>query len=555
MRPTIAPLGDAALLVEFGETIDDATIDRVHVLTGRLRAAGCGSDIVPAYASVAIHLNAEASLLAQASDDIARLLASEQPTAGRHAARKIIVPVHYGGDDGPDLDSVAEALGMSAADVVVRHSAATYRVAFLGFSPGFPYLRGLDPQLAVPRRSTPRQVVPAGSVAIGGAQTGVYPRATPGGWHLIGRTGERLFDPYRAEPCLLLAGDQLCFKRVDEIRGEPVDAPPVLSGRPALHVEHPGLLATLQDLGRTGQQHFGVSPGGALDRFAHRAANLLVGNSEHAPTLEITMIGPRLVAASDLLVALCGAQFDATVNGARLPLWQAVAVRRGSQITIGTPAAGARACLAVAGGFAAIEALGGRGTALRDGFGGFHGRALQKGDILLLSDEPAFRGEHLAPLDDDRRSGKMNRVPDALLERAGGALRVLQGPHWSRLDAASQTLFGSRTFDVTPSSDRMGLRLAGSALRFVEPLECISAGVATGTIQLPPDGQPIVLLADRQTTGGYPRLGEIISADLDRLAQLRPGESVSFSVVSLAEAHRAAAEEAERWQRVREWLR
>jgi KipI family sensor histidine kinase inhibitor len=206
-----APLGDSALLLTLGSAIDPGVNDRIHLLARAVaRAALPGiSGVVPSYASLAVHFEPRVW-------DHARLeRALREVEAGATEAappRTIVLPVRYGGDEGPDLEAVAGHCGLGPAEVVARHCAGVYRVHFLGFAPGFPYLGGLDPALATPRRAVPRTRVPAGSVGIAGPQTGIYPLETPGGWQIIGRTPLVLFDPLREEPCLLRAGDLLRFE-------------------------------------------------------------------------------------------------------------------------------------------------------------------------------------------------------------------------------------------------------------------------------------------------------------------------------------------------------
>lgn len=216
--PLLAPLGDRALRVDFGPRIDAELNARVHGLAARIRRAELPgiTDLVPAYASLAIHYQPEAwtgeggSPCDALIDALAPLLRDQaDPTA--EPARTIEIPVRYGGEHGPDLEEVADRAGLSPADYAGRHAAGRYRVYMLGFTPGFAYLGGLDPLLAAPRRATPRTRVPAGSVGIAGEQTGIYPCDSPGGWQLIGRTDLVLFDPFRPEPCLLRPGDEVRF--------------------------------------------------------------------------------------------------------------------------------------------------------------------------------------------------------------------------------------------------------------------------------------------------------------------------------------------------------
>lgn len=216
----IEPLGDRALLVHLGDTIDEATLERVREGRARLATLPGVRDVVAGYATIAVHYDprlAPGGGLAPHDAMVAavqRALATES-RAATGAPRLVEIPVRYGGADGPDLEEVARHHGIDAGEVVARHVAPTYVVHVVGFVPGFPYLGGLDPRLATPRRATPRTLVPAGSVGIGGSQTGVYPIASPGGWQLIGRTPLRLFDARREPPALLRVGDQVRFRAVD----------------------------------------------------------------------------------------------------------------------------------------------------------------------------------------------------------------------------------------------------------------------------------------------------------------------------------------------------
>lgn len=221
----ISPLGDSALRVEFGAKIDEATHLRVQAACAALEQVALPGvrELVPAYTTVTIHYNpAEVFAAGAPATDLSGWLALrvEQAVTGARRAsapsgRKVEIPVCYGGEFGPDLARVAAQAGMTEDEVVRRHAAAEYRVALVGFSPGFPYLLGLPPALATPRHARPRTAVPAGSVAIAGEQTGVYPLSSPGGWNLIGRTTLRLFDPAADPPALLRTGDRVRFRAVD----------------------------------------------------------------------------------------------------------------------------------------------------------------------------------------------------------------------------------------------------------------------------------------------------------------------------------------------------
>ena len=330
------------------------------------------------------------------------------------------------------------------------------------------------------------------------------------------------------------------------------------ASRPAFRVVRAGLLTTLQDLGRYGLQHFGIVPGGAMDAVAHRIANALVGNSVDAATLECTMRGPTLVAEDDALIALYGAAFDATADGHALPCNRPVLIKIGTTLAIGTtgaPGQGARAYLAIAGGFQVPAVLGSRSTYLPAGFGGLSGRALKAGDVLDgvpdLKQLSASRSQHLVQSQTPTGTARprsvrwfapvLNRLPTGEM-----TVRAMEGRHYSQFDTASRDAFFGERWRIAPDSNRMGYRLAGPRLaRKRDALaDILSEPTCLGTIQVPNDGAPIALMADHQTTGGYPKIAEITSADMPGLAQLAPGGSVRFVRCSLdeAEAARLAAE-------------
>jgi antagonist of KipI len=309
----------------------------------------------------------------------------------------------------------------------------------------------------------------------------------------------------------------------------------------SLRVESFGLLTTLQDLGRRGFQHLGVGPGGAMDEVSHRLANLLVGNPAQTPTLEMTLAGPSLHFETETLMALCGADLSPTIAGLPVPLWRPVLVAAGARLKFGRPVQGARCYLAVAGGFKVPTVMGSGSTHLAAGFGGFQGRPLRIGDQLEIG---SCDGDRYPTLWKRFRQGRLpflgtgwfapwNRELD-LLQPA--TLRLIPGPQWPSLTDESRQSLLAASYNVAPNSDRMGIRMLGPRLALEQPLEMVSSGVVTGTLQLPPDGSLILLMADRQTTGGYPRLGEVASVDLPKAAQLRPGETLRFILVPLAEA-------------------
>jgi antagonist of KipI len=305
----------------------------------------------------------------------------------------------------------------------------------------------------------------------------------------------------------------------------------------SLRILRPGLLTTVQDLGRPGYQHLGVVISGAMDALALRVANLLVGNATGAAGLEITLLGPTIRFESEQLIALAGADLSPTLDGRPMPPYRPVAVRAGTVLAFGAARAGCRAYLAVTGGLAVPLVLGSRATYLRATLGGWHGRALLAGDELPTG-EPTATGQRLqqALTPAFLANWTAARWTPCPTHRPQPLIRAVRGPEYAQFDGASQRAFWQEPFTVTPAADRMGYRLQGPVLHREIATELLSSAVTFGTVQVPPGGQPIVLLADAQTTGGYPRLAQVITADFSALAQARPGQQLRFQEVSLAEA-------------------
>ena len=303
----------------------------------------------------------------------------------------------------------------------------------------------------------------------------------------------------------------------------------------------PGMHTLLQDAGRYGYQHSGVPVSGAMDLFSHRVANIVAGNHGDAATLEITLQGPRLEFADDALVSICGADLSPAIGNEPVPEGKAVRIRAGSVLQFGACRTGCRAYLAINGGFDVPAVMGSRSTYETAHLGGLQGRALIKGDILRAGAQQAGLYPTLThELSHARRAfaapkwsvnqhiEKLGRVPQVV--------RIIPGRHWDAFATAARTLLTQSAFRLGPDSNRMGFRLDGPTVLLENPLELLSEAVSFGTIQVPPGGKPIVLMADRQTTGGYPRIAEVASVDLHLLAQLKPGDSLRFELVSLAQA-------------------
>ena len=311
-------------------------------------------------------------------------------------------------------------------------------------------------------------------------------------------------------------------------------------------VLHPGQLATVQDGGRAGYQAEGIPVSGAMDRLSLRVANLLVGNDEEAAGLECTLVGPTLRFDEHTLIALGGADLGVTAGGVPLPLWRPISIPAGTTVNAASAVRGCRGYVAIAGGIDVPPVLGSRSTYLRASFGGLEGRALRRGDRLALG-APTELGRRI--VDEMTRDRGRDRVTIARwgasaslipFHSTSSGVRLIEGEHMRLLTADSVERLWSTDFRVATQSDRMGYRLenGGSPLTLSESRELLSEAVAFGTVQLPPGGNPIVLMADRQTTGGYPRIGEVASVDLALVAQLKPGDRLRFRPISLDDAQR-----------------
>lgn len=309
-----------------------------------------------------------------------------------------------------------------------------------------------------------------------------------------------------------------------------------------IKVLKPGLLSSIQDLGRTGYQKFGVIASGAMDPFSHRMANLLSGNEENDPALEITMMGPTLTFEEDTLISICGGDLSPSINGQPIRTWRSVFVKKGSELKFGGCQKGCRAYLAVSGGFAVPEVMNSKSTYLRAGIGGFKGRALKAGDVLETG-KPSLQSLKMKDflskqlLDKAFVENDWGIASKLIPETVGNPeIRITRGRQFDLFTHESRIQLFNHAFEVTAQSDRMGYRLKGPALALSEHAEQISEAVNFGSIQVPPDGNPIVLLADRQTTGGYPKIGQVAAVDLPLLAQAKPGDALRFAEISNEQA-------------------
>ncbi|WP_353649207.1 5-oxoprolinase subunit PxpB [Nakamurella sp. A5-74] len=518
--------GERAVLVELPDL--EAALGLLRRLAALQRSpdaiAGVG-EVVPAARTVLVHF--DPALLSRAM--LVELLdaVSAAPLGDEDAGQDqtlLEIPVVY---DGEDLSEVAGLLRISPTELVRRHTGAEYTMAFVGFAPGFGYLVGGDPLLDVPRRASPRVRIPAGSVGLAGRFSGVYPRESPGGWQLIGTTTLSMWDVDREPPAALRPGDRVRFVVA---RGR-VEVTPTAAGQrpaapthgPALIVERPGARTLLQDGGRDDVAALGVSGSGALDLPAMRLANRLVGNPGDTAVLEILFGRFRAVARGSVVVAATGAPVPIIVARAddrgttEISDCRPIALQDGDLLTLGGPFSGARTMLAVRGGFDVAPVL---GSLSRDTLAGLGPAPIARGDVLAVRSAAAARsGSAPEPVGWQEFPRDQITVPIDL------------GPRDDWFDDASIARLLGAPWTVTTSADRVGIRLAGAhPLARIDAAELPSECVVTGSIQVPPDGQPILFLADHPLTGGYPVIGVVRRAALAALAQVTPGMTIRFAL-------------------------
>ena len=525
------PVTHNALLVEL------ADLDQTLALLASLqRHPPHGvEELVPAARTILVEYRASATRAETLVQDIA----ARSLTQGAERSDTLIeIPVHYNGED---LAEVAQILGITPEEVVHRHTGSEFTVAFTGFAPGFAYLSGGHPSLNVPRRSTPRTRLPAGSVGLAGTFSGVYPQASPGGWQIIGTTPVAMWDITRAQPALLQPGYRVRFVDIatkniaasaySESAGGQKDPKPagrtqhhLAAGHTALQVRATGLLTVFQDLGRHGQARQGVSASGAMDQAALKAANRLVGNASNAAALETVGGGLQLRSVGDNVVAVTGADAVLTLTTAdgqrwSVPRYEPVALADGDMLAVGQPTAGARCYVAVRGGFAEAPVMGSCAT---DTLAHVGPAPVAVGDWLAVQPAPAtsvVAAPELPPAD----------LPTLEQEVV---LDVVMGPRTDWFTPEAIARFAAQRWQVTPQSNRVGLRLAGEVpLDRAITGELPSEGTALGALQVPPSGQPVLFLADHPLTGGYPVIGCVAPYHLDRAGQIPVGAWLRFNPI------------------------
>lgn len=530
----VRPVGTTAVLAELSGLHDVLALQALlleHPLPGQVEVLAAAETVM---------VKADSPRAARRMAD--RLLELDLAVHAQPEGRLVVIEAVY---DGEDLADVGRLTGLGVEGVVAAHTGQVWTVAFGGFAPGFGYMVGENQLLEVPRRSSPRTAVPAGSVALAGNYSAVYPRQSPGGWQLIGRTAARMWDLAREQPALAAPGDRVQFRAVRELvelsapeadaANSEAPAAREQAGRSGLRILSPGLQSLVQDLGRPGYGGLGVSAAGALDRSSLRRANRIVGNEPAAAVVETVAGGLRVQAVGDQVLAVTGAPAALTVvtpsdvpagpeaadaddaglpeRVREVPMATAFALLDGETLTLGAPERGFRTYLAIRGGVDAEAVLGSRSTDTMSGIGP---APLAPGQLLAAG---AATSSNVV--------GNPEVQPD-FPDTGVTVLDVVPGPRDDWFGAAALESLCTQDWSVTPRSNRVGMRLDGEPLQRNRDGELASEGTVAGAIQVPPEGQPVLFLADHPITGGYPVIGVVVDHQLDLAAQVPIGGRIRF---------------------------
>lgn len=531
-------------------------------------------EVIPAARTLLLNFNPSVS----DEETLQQKIAGLKIRKGTSQSGKLVeIPVVY---QGADLDEVAKILGIDRDEVIARHTKSDYRVAFCGFAPGFAYLSGGDPIFNVPRRASPRQSIVAGAVGLAGKFSGIYPRPSPGGWQLIGWTELEMFDLEREQPALLKPGDSVHFvdvtqdyqsdkasssktisfvknndtakdrlenadneqnvtieKRQGNKKAAGENCKAAQTGLAAVKQDNEQvdraavfkicstlLPISFQDSGRLFQSSQGISPSGALDQRAMKAANLVVGNAVDFPVLEITYGNARLLALQKAVIAFTGATLPITIKSATNEIItcdknKPLAIDEGDEITLGAPLAGFRSYMALRGGFAVKSVL---HSASFDSLSNLGARPMVSGEAVFAGKKGGLKPVVLGMED------------DCLLPKAGETvvLDVVMGPRTDWFDEKSIAHFLENLWQVTAASNRIGIRLKNDRpLKRAFTGELPSEGTLTGAIEVPANGEPVLFLRDRPVTGGYPVIANLVEEQIDMAAQIPIGCFIKFRAV------------------------
>ena len=505
-------------------------------------------EVLPTYCSVSIYFDEAICQISLLKDLAQKALqkSEEEKTESTDSARTITIPVCYEDKEfAPDLEKVALHAKLSKEEVIKLHSSSDYLIYMMGFLPGFPYLGGMNPRLETPRLETPRTKIPAGSVAIGGAQTGLYPVESPGGWNIIGRTPLRLFDVKRKPFFLYEAGDKIRFLPITreefenfdeslwlaqvagkseasiETSDDAADSKEVYECGGGIKILEPGLLTSIQDSGITGFQKYGIGQSGAMDQISFAQANQICGNEKNAACLETTLAGPSISFVTACDFAITGAVFEnATLDGMRIEMNKKISAKAGSLLSCGFASKGLRSYIAFSGGLLVPKVFRSSSTNLKSKIGGYMGRKLQADDQLAIGINK--KNPLLVP--DNKSTEGFTENKDVLL------LDCIKSSQFDFFQEKIVKKFTDSIYTVSAESDRMGIRFTGPGLECGKT-DIISDAIPFGAVQITSAGLPVVMAADRQTTGGYAKIACVKKSAMYRLAQALPGTKVRFNLL------------------------
>jgi len=496
-------LGDSALILR--ATKSAAALETVLSWQEHLQNADIYGlqELLPCYHSLTVFFDSECRSYHDLVQEVTSVLTSCPQVEGTHRGNLHEIPVCYEAPYALDLSTVADHTGLTPEEVISLHSSAEYVVAGLGFSPGFGFLQGLSPKLKCPRLTTPRTTVPAGAVGIANDQTGIYPSETAGGWNLIGRTPAKLIDYSAAQPSRFKVGDRIKFTPITEPEfltySEPNTTPRNQQNNSphSAHVLSAGPVTTIQDLGRTAYRNQGLPRGGAMDLKTVHLLNKRLRNDKFGSVIEFCQVGVNIEFSSDTFVMVGGSCLP-KVNGLVRSPWSVIAISAGDILPAFFGSSSTHPHLKV---------------------GGLNGQCLQAGNQIPYNAPTITLEDGLGIVQEDRANTTY------------APIRCEPGAQWEMFSEQEQTHFLNTTYTVSQKSNRVGYRLEGALITKKDPhYELTSEGACPGTIQITHSGQPIVLMADGQSIGGYPKIAHIIEEDQSRFAQIRPGMKLRFEL-------------------------
>lgn len=520
------PLSEYAITFQLGDTLSEEVYQIISRLNFAIKKKPFEGfvETIPAYTTLTVFYNPVLLSDEQVSNydyicDYVSKLLNNLPRTDTQKKEIVEVPVCFDVEFAVDLPLIAQEKGLSETEIIDVFLSRTYMIYMMGFLPGFAYMGEVPPSIATGRKAMPRSMVEAGSVGIAGKQTGIYPINSPGGWQIIGRTPLKVFDINRKDAILFKSGDNIQFYAISKeeyfkTKQQIVKEPETFSS-PDIIILKGGVYTTIQDTGRHGYRALGVPVGGAMDVLSHHEANAIVGNNMHDATLECTMGGLVLAFKMKTYFSLSGSG-KAFLNGTEVAYYVPHKVKEEDVLEVKYYGIGFRTYIAVKGGFAGKKIMDSRSAIPKIGIG----ELLTKNQTLEI--------------------GKPNNRPlKSLPKRAfdnAKSIRIFAGNEIDWLTENAKQYLLSNSYKISNNSDRMGYHLESEPLELKQKKEMLSTAVCPGTVQLTPNGQLIILMNDCQTTGGYPRVGQVAEVDLPVLAQMKSGDVFNFELISRLQA-------------------